>query len=160
MPKDPLHLVDLTTARTEFEAEVIRHALESRGIPAHAFTLAGSALQWQVAAAQPMRVQVMRKDLERAHAALAEVRQESVDFDWSELEAEEIATVCPHCGYALTDLPDPRLCPECGTFRATGGVAGSRPRRMGRWRTVAYIALGAVLVLPVVIELLMILLGP
>lgn len=160
MPKDPRQLVDLTTARTEFEAEVIRHALESRGIPAHAFTLAGGVLQWQVAAAQPMRVQVMRKDLERAHAALAEARQESVDFDWSELGAEEIATVCPKCGHALTDLPDPRVCPECGSFRETGGVAGSRSRRMGRWRTAAYIALVAALVLPVVIRLLMIVLGP
>jgi hypothetical protein len=84
--KDPDILVGLTTARTDFEAEIMVQALEANGIPAKAFTTAGAMLQWDVAASQPMRVMVRRRDLERAADILRAVRAESVDIDWSEAE--------------------------------------------------------------------------
>lgn len=95
MNDDPLQLVDLTTARTEFEAAVMVNALESRGIRARVFGLVGSTMQWEIAATQPIRVQVMRKDVEAAHAALTETRQDSVDIDWSEVDVGEPETPLP-----------------------------------------------------------------
>ena len=64
---DPDILVDLTTARNTFEAQVIAHALEAQGIPARAFDLAGTMLQWDVAVSQPIRVVVRRRDLDPRH---------------------------------------------------------------------------------------------
>ncbi len=122
MPKDPDILVDLTTARTAFEAEMIAESLRAQGIPAEAFTTAGSTLQWDIAATQPMRVQVRRRDLERARDALRAIRAESVDIDWSEVEtgdpsvetADERRRRCHQCGYDVTALSATNRCPECG----------------------------------------------
>lgn len=85
-PKDPDFLVPLTSARAEFEAQVIVQALESRGIPATSFSTAGQALQWEIAMTDPIRVMVRRRDLAAARAALREIRGESVDIDWDEVE--------------------------------------------------------------------------
>jgi hypothetical protein len=162
--KDPLQLIDLTTCRTDFEAEVLVHALESEGIPAKAFTTAGSALQWEVAVTQPIRVQVRRVDLERAHAALTRVRQESVDFDWSELGAEEFDEVCKKCGYSLRDIPDKSVCPECGHTPEFGGEVGAvapapRRRRSRQIWTVVAIILLLSIALPFVFTALRMILG-
>jgi hypothetical protein len=89
--EDPDILVDLTTARTDFEAEVIRSALEANGIPAKAFTTAGAMLQWEVAVSQPMRIFVRRRDLEAARAALRALRAESVDIDWDQIDTGQPA---------------------------------------------------------------------
>ena len=86
MPRDPDILVDLTSARTEFEAETIAEALRAQGIPAQTFATAGSVLQWDVAVSQPIRVAVRRRDLDNARAILRAIRAESVDLDWSEVD--------------------------------------------------------------------------
>jgi hypothetical protein len=102
MPKDPDILVDLTTARTDFEAEVIVQALEGQGIPARAFTTAGAMLQWEVAMTQPMRIAVRRRDLDAARSALRAIRADSVDIDW-----DEIDTGAAGAAEELPDQPAP-----------------------------------------------------
>lgn len=156
MPEpDPDILVDLTTARTAFEAEAIANALESQGIPARAFTLAGSMLQWDIAGTQPMRVQVRRGDLERARAALHDTRQDSVDIDWSEIDTGDPTPVgpgetrprgvvksCARCGYDLTRLRDPVRCPECGNYLSASAAQTEvrRPARPVWWVAAGIIA--------------------
>lgn len=162
MPKDPLQLVDLTTCRTDFEAEVLVHALESEGIPAKAFSAAASALQWEIATSQPIRVQVRRKDLERAHLALARVKQESVDFDWSELGAEGFDEVCKKCGYSLDNLPDKKTCPECGYRDEAGleiGVVATRTDGKRRVWIVVAVVLLVMMILPILFGALRMILG-
>lgn len=172
MPEpDPDILVDLTTARTAFEAEAIANALEAQGIPARAFTTAGSMLQWDIAGTQPMRVQVRRGDLERARAALHDTRQDSVDIDWSEVDTGDptpigpeelhpygLVRTCPGCGYDLTTLREPVRCPECGQYlsAASGQHEMKRPdERQDRRLAVgiALIVLAVVATLPPVIAL-------
>jgi hypothetical protein len=162
MSKDPLQLVDLTTCRTDFEAEVLAHALESEGIPAKAFSAAASILQWEVATSQPIRVQVRRCDLEKARLALARVRQESVDFDWSELEAEGFDEVCKRCGHSLKDLEDKTLCPECGYRHEFGGSVGTvavKARRSRKVWVVVAVVLLVLMVTPFVVAAVRLALG-
>lgn len=86
MAQDPDILVDLTTAASAFEADVMVQALRAEGIPAETFTLAASTLQWEIAGRQPFRVMVRRADLERAHATLRNLKADSVDLDWDEVD--------------------------------------------------------------------------
>lgn len=83
---DPETLVDLTTARTALEAEVIAEALRADGIPAEAWTVAAVMLPWDIAASHPIRVQVRRCDLRRARAALRSIRSDSASIDWSAVD--------------------------------------------------------------------------
>lgn len=85
MRSDPDSLVDLTSARSEFEASIMIGVLKDRGIPAFTFSNAGMTLQWEVAGSLPFRVCVRRDDLEQAREALREARSESVDIDWNEV---------------------------------------------------------------------------
>jgi hypothetical protein len=99
---------------------------------------------------------VRRCDLERARLSLAQTRQESVDFDWSELEAEAIDTVCPACGYSLKGVVDPALCLECGNRHKLGGVVGSLKAGSGKrrlWVIVAAVLL-TLLLLPFALDAL------
>jgi hypothetical protein len=107
VPKDPDILVDLTTARTAFEAEMIAESLRAQGIPAEAFTTAGSMLQWDIAATQPMRVQVRRRDLERARDSLRAIRADSVDLDWSEVDKGDRTPVSDRERAAVDDPIQP-----------------------------------------------------
>ena len=95
MGTDPDILVDLTTCRNSFEAQIIAEALKAQGIPAHAFDIAGTTLQWDVAVSQPIRVAVRRADLETAKAILRAVKAESVDLDWSEVQTGDPTPVTP-----------------------------------------------------------------
>ena len=85
MRSDPDSLVDLTSARSEFEASIMIGVLKDRGIPAFTFSNAGMTLQWEVAGSLPFRVCVRRDDLEQAREALRDARSESVDIDWNEV---------------------------------------------------------------------------
>ncbi len=139
---DPDILVDLTTARTAFEAEMIAESLRAQGIPAEAFTAAGSMLQWDIAATQPMRIQVRRRDLERASSVLRAIRAESVDIDWSEVETgdqtvvseDERRRLCGRCGYDLTAIDPSAGCPGC----AASPLANTPVPTRFRYRTIAH----------------------
>ncbi len=130
MPRDPDQLVDLTTASSEMHAAIIAAALEARGVPAVAVGTAGSVLQWEIAATAPFRVQVRRQDAQRALELLAEVREASIDIDWSELEEQgafgppdpdnsefgpaRIVTACTRCGHDRRAIAEQAPCPRCG----------------------------------------------
>lgn len=86
MTTDPDTLVDVTSARSEFEASVMVEALKARDIPAFTFSNAGMTLQWEVAATNPFRVSVRKKDVEAAKEILRSVKADSVDIDWSEVD--------------------------------------------------------------------------
>lgn len=86
MSTDPDTLVDVISARSEFEASVMVEALKARDIPAFSIANAGMTLQWEVAASNPFRVSVRRKDVEAAKEILRSVQADSVDIDWSEVD--------------------------------------------------------------------------
>jgi hypothetical protein len=92
---DPDILVDLTTARHEFEAAVIAEALGADGVPAYAFGSAGSTLKAEIAATQPFRVQVRRRDLALAQSLLAEIRASRDEIDWDDVDVGEEADDAP-----------------------------------------------------------------
>lgn len=122
MPKDPDTLVDLTTARTAFEAEMIAESLRAQGIPAEAFTTVGSMLQWDIAGTQPMRVQVRRQDVDKATAALRAIRADSVDLDWDEVDTGDTTPVTPgeqheKDGASVADRSPAHGTPSTGTAR-------------------------------------------
>ncbi|MCC6659636.1 MAG: hypothetical protein IT437_01995 [Phycisphaerales bacterium] len=102
MGNDPDMLVDLTTARSDFEAQVIVESLRGQGVPAEAFTTAGIALPLDLGSTQPFRIAVRRRDLASASAALRAIRAESVDIDWDEVDVgqgpEPAAVAAPSAG--------------------------------------------------------------
>lgn len=118
MAEDPDILVDVTTARTEIEAQAIADALEARGVPARVFANAGMLTPW--ASTLAIRVAVRRRDLDSARALLRDLPPGAVQIDWSRIDTgdptppENDQEVCSHCGYALHGTPDARRCPECG----------------------------------------------
>lgn len=84
--KDPDILVDLVSAKNNFEADVIAQALAANGIPAHAFTSAANILQWEVIMTDPYRVQVRRGDLAKARALLADLKPDAASIDWDAVD--------------------------------------------------------------------------
>lgn len=104
MPSDPNTLVDLTNARSEFEASIMIGVLKDQGIPAFTFSNAGMTLQWEVAGTLPFRVCVRREDVERAREALRAARSESVDIDWSEVAVGPLSDAAQE---QLDDEPRP-----------------------------------------------------
>jgi hypothetical protein len=84
----PSDLATLTTCPSEFEAHSLVAVLRNEGIEAFAFGTARSALpmtsRWL-----EVPVQVRAEDLERARAALARNRQDSIDIDWEEIDVGE-----------------------------------------------------------------------
>lgn len=89
MGKDPDILVTLTSAKDPFEADVIVQALEAKGIAARAFSTAASTLTWEVAMTDPIKVQVRRADLPLARAALQDMRLDSTEIDWDDVDVGE-----------------------------------------------------------------------
>ncbi|MCH2135131.1 MAG: hypothetical protein MK101_00960 [Phycisphaerales bacterium] len=90
MSDDPDRLVTVTSAATEFAANVAVAVLADHGIEAKAF--AGLASWWGVGGPGKgstfwnIPVQVRARDLERARAALTENKRDSVDIDWDAVE--------------------------------------------------------------------------
>ncbi|MHC4948272.1 MAG: putative signal transducing protein [Planctomycetota bacterium] len=74
-------LATVATTRTEFEAHALVAVLEDAGIDAVAFGAVRQSLPLDTKFTG-VPVQVRRRDLERAHAALAERRETSRDLDW------------------------------------------------------------------------------
>lgn len=84
----PDDLVTLTTRPTEFEAHTLVAVLEEAGIDAYAFGAMHALLPLsERIVAVP--IQVRRRDLERAQAALAQNVADSVDLDWDEVDVGE-----------------------------------------------------------------------
>ncbi|MBK9187601.1 MAG: hypothetical protein IPM33_01470 [Phycisphaerales bacterium] len=115
MGEDPNILVELTTARTEFEAATMAESLKAQGIPAEVFAGAANMLQWHVTSTDPIKVMVRRQDVEKARAALRDVRADSVDIDWADVDVGS-----PEPGSVL---PGPRMF-------ASGSVLRKRRLRM------------------------------
>lgn len=79
--------VTLTTARTEFEANVIAQSLRAEGIEARVVSVVGAVLgPYAPGMHDPIMVLVRASDEARAREALARTRADSVDIDWSELD--------------------------------------------------------------------------
>lgn len=107
VPDDPLTLVPLTTARTEWQAEALAAALRQRGV--HAVTQGGMLSGFRAEAPAQVIVVVPRQDLARAKEALAQIGSDSIDIDWDEVdvgqpeEAEEANT--PEAGASRAEPP-------------------------------------------------------
>lgn len=88
--KDPNAPVVVATALTEAEAGIIASALRDRGVEARVFDVVGSVLSiFGPALNQPIQIVVRRSEAERAVAILRDVRQESIDIDWSQVDTGE-----------------------------------------------------------------------
>jgi len=107
MTTDPDTLVDVISARSEFEASVMVEALKARDIPAFSIANAGMTLQWEVAASSPFRVSVRRKDVEAAKEILRSVKADSVDIDWSEVDVGANQDVAPAVLAGKQEQPEP-----------------------------------------------------
>lgn len=86
MPQDPEILVELTSARTEFEAETIAETLRSEGIPAEVFGLSSRVAQWELGINTAQKIMVRRQDVVRANEVLKANKADSVDLDWDEVD--------------------------------------------------------------------------
>jgi hypothetical protein len=84
-PNDPEVLVSLAT---EAEAVSIVNALAERGIEASA-TESAAAFPGALGLEGGVQVMVKRADLDRANEALAEIRREFNEIDWSKVDIGE-----------------------------------------------------------------------
>lgn len=99
MPQDPEGLVELTTARTEFEAETIAETLRAEGIPTEVFGLSSRVAQWELGVNTDQRIMVRRQDVLRATEILKANQADSVDLDWDEVDVGKPSpdmVVSPH----------------------------------------------------------------
>lgn len=116
-PDDP---VALTTAPTEWQAEVIAASLRERGVTAR--VMGGYLAGLRAEAPAGATVMVRAGDLERARALLAEVRSASIDIDWDEVdvgeseESLEARTRCTRCGHDRPGRSEDAPCAECGLW--------------------------------------------
>lgn len=95
MADDPDMLVTLTTARTEFEGANYVNVLKTAGIPARVFATTANTMQWEAGYTDPIKVQVRRRDLQRAAEELRRNRQDSVDLDWDEIDVGQFEGIAP-----------------------------------------------------------------
>ena len=80
-------LVTITTAPSEFEANLLAIVLKDHGIEAFVFASPGSGLGVQLSGGTAgVPLQVRQDDLAQAKQILASNKRDSVDIDWDELE--------------------------------------------------------------------------
>jgi hypothetical protein len=87
MPQHPEHIALLTSAPTEMHAGIIVAALEENGIKA---TMSGETTAGMRAEAPGwVQILVAEQDLSRAQATMVDVRRQSEDIDWSQVDVGE-----------------------------------------------------------------------
>jgi hypothetical protein len=118
MPPSPADIVELTSVHAEFQAEAIAAALRARGIEAR--VLGGALAGFRAEAPGAAKVVVFRRDLTAARAILAEVRSESVDIDWDEIELGEPEDPQLRSGHQFAPAPSapPHRRPSAAALRA------------------------------------------
>ncbi len=86
---DPDQLVTITSATSEFVAQILVAILDDAGIDAFAFGSTGTTLGVTGQSTNPrwgVPIQVRRRDVDAAKAALQANRRDSVDIDWDMVE--------------------------------------------------------------------------
>ena len=87
MTPPPEHIALLTSTPLEMQAGIIVGALQENGIKA---TMAGQTTAgFRAEAPGWVQVLVAEEDLPRARAVLEELRRESKDIDWSQIDVGE-----------------------------------------------------------------------
>jgi len=87
MTHEPEHIAVLTSAPLEVQAGIIVAALQENGIKA---TMSGETTAgFRAEAPGWVQVLVAEEDLPRARAVLEELRRESKDIDWSQIDVGE-----------------------------------------------------------------------
>jgi len=87
MTHEPEHIVVLTSTPLEMQAGIIVGALQQNGIKA---TMSGQTTAgFRAEAPGWVQVLVAEDDLPRARAVLEELRRESKDIDWSQIDVGE-----------------------------------------------------------------------
>ena len=84
-PPDPDQLTTITTATSEFSAQLLVAILNDAGIEAFAFGSTGTALGITGQSTNPrwgVPIQVRCKDIEAAKTTLLANKRDSVDIDW------------------------------------------------------------------------------
>ena len=87
MPADPNNPEVLTSVRTDVEAAAIVGALAALGIEAS--TTGGYTAGFRAEAPGFVNVIVKYADLHRARNALAEIKRDQTDVDWSQVDVGE-----------------------------------------------------------------------
>ncbi len=128
MAKDPNAPVVVATALTDAEAGLIASTLRERGIEARVFDAVGSVLSiYGPALNQPIQIVVRRCEADRAAAALRDVREESIDIDWSQVDTGDPSTP----GGPEFQLPKSRI--PAPLLLAIGIVILAVPIMMWNW---------------------------
>ena len=84
-PQDPDQLTTITTATSEFGAQLLVAILDDAGIEAFAFGSTGTTLGVTGQSTNPrwgVPIQVRRKDVEAAKTTLLANKRDSVDINW------------------------------------------------------------------------------
>jgi len=101
MTADPNRPEKLLSVRTEIEATAIVTALAEYDI--EAFAAGGYTAGFRAEAPGFVTVLVKHADLDRAKQAVAEIRQQQGDFDWSKVDLTERAEAQPSADEDLCD---------------------------------------------------------
>jgi len=102
---DPDQLITLTSASTEFAAQIAATVLREAGIETFVFGSTGTAMGLSMTGAAPLArggdqiwgvpVQVRRRDFDRARELLQANRRDSVDIDWNQVEVGQREDTLP-----------------------------------------------------------------
>ncbi len=104
MTADPNRPEKLLSVRTEIEATAIVTALAEYDV--EAFAAGGYTAGFRAEAPGYVTVLVKHADLDRAKQAVAEIRRQQGDFDWSKVDVTETAEAQPPADEDRCDDPD------------------------------------------------------